>query len=153
MSVHYISDSVIVSTTGCSYFEGTKSYQNYSHELKALIKQWNPSSSWRPKDLRNCLPTFFAIEGLSSDVTEQYLGHASRSITARHYIPRLNSSSLGEGGELERMMNVFRRLVIQPLTKACRQRGSAEILNFFEPDESDDESSGQAVGNEEAPRL
>ncbi|MCX7013891.1 MAG: hypothetical protein NTW86_15290 [Candidatus Sumerlaeota bacterium] len=61
---------------------------------------WNPRLEWQPKDLRNCLPTFEAREGLLTDVVEQYLGHAPRTVTARHHIPRLGSVHGGGSSRL-----------------------------------------------------
>ena len=66
----------------------------------------------KSKDLRNCLPTFAVMQGLLNDVWEQYLGHAPRTVTARHYIPRLASASIGESEALERQMELFSLQVI-----------------------------------------
>ena len=84
-----------------------------------------------PRNLRNCLPTFAVMSGLLSDVWEQYLGHAPRSITARHYIPRLASASHGEAEALERQANLFQLHVVQPLEKAMDSNGVNDIKEVY----------------------
>jgi len=77
--VRSVTDAVLLSKQGHSYCDGRDCYQNYSWEIGQAIREWNPKVSWRSKDLRNCLFTFFAIRGPGRDVTEQYLGHAPKS--------------------------------------------------------------------------
>ena len=104
-------------------------WQNYSKMVSTAIRSWNSNISWKPKDLRNALPTFAASEGILSDLWEQYLGHAPRTVTARHYLPRLGSASAGEKKELERQMLLFQRLVIEPLENAIQ----GKTVNLFSP--------------------
>ncbi len=122
-------EAVVVRPLGGAYGDD---WPAYGKHVLAEIKKWNPKIEWKTKDLRKCLPTFAAISGLRNDVWEQYFGHAPRSITARHYIPRLASASHGESEALERQANLFRFHVVQPLEKAMDSKGEARILNFFE---------------------
>jgi len=128
--VQAIHEAVIVCREGIGYGEG--SWFNYSKEVSAAIRQWNPKILWKPKDLRNCLPTFAVMKGILGDVWEQFIGHAPRSITARHYVPRLAGVSTGEFDALERQMKVFRLHVTGPLNEAIAEIERAEILNNFE---------------------
>lgn len=112
-------------------------WQNYSKRITAAIREWNPNVDWKPKDLRNCLPTFGAIQGLLNDVWEQYLGHAPKSVTARHYIPRLASASLGEVEALDRNMDLFRNHLIRPLERVIQDESKGRVLNIFEHPPSD----------------
>jgi integrase len=129
----HVEGPVVMSPKGCSYADGQRCWNNYSHRLKAAFKAWNPAIEWAPKDLRNCLPQFWASTGRSSDISEQYLGHTPKTVTGRHYIARLSAVSKGEAEALDRQMNLFRQLVIEPLDEAIARDGSAEILNIFEP--------------------
>ena len=61
--------------------------------------------------------TLGALRGFAGDALEQYVGHAPRTVTARNYIPRLSSASIGEAAELESHMDTFRRLVVEPIEK------------------------------------
>lgn len=127
-----INAPVVVSLTGCSYAAGVRSYCNYSRELSGSIQKWNAKVDWQPKDLRNAIPTFCAMHGLSGDVSEMYIGHAPKSVTARHYIPRLASASLGETKALERMMAAFKLQVVEPINQALVAGKTPKILNIFE---------------------
>ena len=75
------------------------------------------------------------MAGSLNDVWEQYLGHAPRSITARHYIPRLASVSSGETDALIRQMDLFRLHVVDPLDQVIAARNEAKILKNFERSE------------------
>ena len=103
----------------------------FSVKLREIAKM-NPNLGWKPKDLRNCLPTFAAMQGLLNDVWEQYIGHAPRTITGRHYLPRLAFASDGEEEVIDAQMDLFRFQVIEPLEKAINGKQSGKILNFFE---------------------
>jgi len=129
---------VLLSKKGCPY---GKWWANYSKELAKTLREWKPRIEWKPKDLRNCLPTFAVTHGLQSEVWEQYIGHAPRSVTARHYIPRLASASLGESNALERQMELLRFHVTNHADRAVATGDTPRILNFFEPrpQESGDE--------------
>ncbi len=109
-----------------------RDYLVYSKTVRKQLRQWNPKVEWAPKDLRNCLPTFAATKGLLNDVWEQYLGHSPKTITARHYIPRLASPSLGEGEALQRQVKLFESLVLDPLEQAILEGEGHEALNIFE---------------------
>lgn len=88
------------------------------------------------KDLRNCLPTFAVIHGLHNDVWEQYIGHSPKSVTSRHYVPRLSSVSRGQSEALERQMRIFHYHVTEPLDQAILNASVGDsvggILNIFE---------------------
>ena len=106
-------------------------HHNYGKTVSKAIRSWNSRISWKPKDLRNALPTFAASNGILSDLWEQYLGHAPKTVTARHYLPRLASASAGESEELERQMELFRRLVIGPLEAGIQ----GQAVNLFSPEQ------------------
>lgn len=128
---------VVLSTEGYA-FDGT-SWLNYSKlltrvmrgnspmkktkkgitpTLKPHVTVWNTKIEWQPKDLRNCLPTLAATEGVLNVAWEQYIGHAAKGVTQRHYIPRIGSATEGEKDALERNMAVFRRQVVAVVEKA-----------------------------------
>lgn len=104
-------------------------WQNYSRMVSTAICSWNSKISRKPKDLCNAPPTFAASEGILSNLWEQHLGHAPRTVTARHSILRLGSANEGEEEELERQMGLFRHLVIEPLDNAILGEG----VNLFSP--------------------
>jgi len=115
---------VLVGMHGLSYEE----YRSYGRQVRAAIKQWNRQCDWAPKDLRNCMPTFASIHGIHSELWEQYIGHAPRTVTGRHYVPRLASSTTGERAALERQMALFRRVVVDPFERGA----SAENGNIWQ---------------------
>lgn len=127
--VREVREPVVASAKGFAYGEW---WVNYSKEVSGALKSWNSKIPWKPKDLRNCLPTFAVMEGLLNDVWEQYLGHAPRSVTARHYVPRLASVSAGEGEALEMQMNLFRLHVLEPLQRTIEAKSGRGILKNFE---------------------
>lgn len=122
---------VLLSKKGCPY---GKWWANYSKQVVKALREWNPRIEWKPKDLRNCLPTFAVTQKLHNDVWEQYIGHAPMSVTAKHYIPRLASASRGESSALERQMALFRFRVTDFLDRAIERGSEPRILNFFEHD-------------------
>lgn len=134
---------VVESSTGCSYVEGIDSWRNFGREMSSLIREWNAKVGWAPKDLRNCLPTFAMNERLHDHLWEQYIGHAARSVTERHYVHRLTSASPGEFEALERQLEVLRLRVVDPLEKAMEAGSGPRILNVFEGKgvESDDRTA------------
>lgn len=125
-------------------------WENYSKEVRAAIRQWKPAIEWKPKDLRNCLPTFAVMTGMQGDVWEQYIGHAPRSVTARHCIPRLAAVSEGEENALRRQMDLFRFHVTSPLDQAIQTVRCGRILNFFELPGSNQRMSSKRLENEQA---
>ena len=120
-------EAVVRTLSGTAH--GGTSWMNWSKALTRAIRTWNPDVDWKPKDLRNCLPTFAATEGLLNDLWEQYLGHAPRTVTAQHYIPRLTSVTQGEAGALEKQMGLFRLHVTEPVNRAVAKTGS-ELHDF-----------------------
>ena len=86
---------------------------------------------WQVKDLRNAVPTALAMTGMASDASEQYMGHAPKGITARHYIPRLSAVTKAEEGAFAQAMNVFKTLIVDHVNRIAEGSG-AKILNFFE---------------------
>ena len=121
---------VVCSKRGVPYTGG--SWQNYSQEMRLVIRAWNEKIDWTPKDLRNTLSTFATLEGVNGDVWEQYIGHAPKSVTARHYIPRLASASLGEQNVLEKHMAIFRFHVVDRLNEAVKSGFRHDFLKNFE---------------------
>lgn len=93
--------------------------------LPNLGDPWNKDCEWQPKDLRNCLPTLAATEGVLGVVWEQYIGHAARGVSARHYIPRLTAATAGEKDALKQAMDVFRRLVVEVVETAIERAKAA----------------------------
>lgn len=122
-------DHVLLSSKGLPYDEG--SWFNYSKDVSAAMREWSAGIDWMPKDLRNCLPTFSATEGISNVVWEQYIGHAPHTVTATNYIPRLGARSKGEREALGEQMAIFFQHVVEPVNKAVRGEGKKR-LNFFE---------------------
>ena len=53
-----------------------------------------------------------------SDWWEQYVGHAPKTVAARHYLYRLAAPTQGEQAELERRMELLRHHVTRPLDAA-----------------------------------
>jgi len=119
--VQLIQEPVIATSDGQAYGD----YSFYSLKLKAAMKQWNPRIGWRPKDLRNALPTFGNSEGIWSNIWEQYIGHSPRTVTARHYIPRLAWVSSGEKEALKKQMDLFRKYVVGPVNEALKNQEKA----------------------------
>lgn len=115
--IQEIQEHVIVGKKGKGFVDS----ESYTKILKREIVRWNPKLTWKVKDLRNCLPTFASLSGISNDIWEQYLGHAPRTVTATHYIPRLSTVSRGEKEVLEKQMDYFRLHVTQPLDKAIAE--------------------------------
>jgi integrase len=101
---------VIRTSTGLGYTR-KDGWRQYSHELRNWMREWNNDLSWAPKDLRNCLPTFATMAGIKNDLWEQYIGHAPASITAKHYVPKLTSASIGEREALLSAMDTLRKIV------------------------------------------
>ncbi|MFH0794039.1 MAG: hypothetical protein V2A74_08405 [bacterium] len=126
-------EEVVTSPRGLPYGDN---WVNYSKLVTKALRKWNPGIEWKPKDLRNCLPTFAVMHGLLNDVWEQYIGHAPKSVTARHYIPRLASRSTGEGEALRRQTNLFELHVTEPLNRAVLGEFEVKILNNFEREAS-----------------
>jgi integrase len=115
------SDPVVPSPKGISYMSGKDSYCNYSKRLKRLIRDWNADVDWAPKDLRNAVPTFGVINGIFTSLWEQYIGHAPRTVTARHYTPKLTTATRGERDALDRQMDLFRTLIVAPIEAELAQ--------------------------------
>ncbi len=91
---------------------------SYSRLMGKAITRWNTRCEWAPKDLRNCLPTFAIMEGIHGAIWEQYIGHSPKTITERHYVPRLGSGTHGEEAALARQVELFGRLVVAPIEEA-----------------------------------
>lgn len=108
-------DAVLRSPKG---FPWGDSWINYSKEVVQALRAWNPKVDWKPKDLRNCLTTFAVCQGIMSDWWEQYVGHAPKTVAARHYLYRLAAPTQGEQAELERRMELLRHHVTRLLDAA-----------------------------------
>jgi integrase len=133
---------VVPNPSGGSYMTGFESYHNFTGPLRLAMREWNAAAGWQVKDLRNAVPTALAMAGLASDASEQYMGHAPKGITARHYIPRLTTVTRGEAKAFDQAMSVFKSLVVDHVNRIATE-GEAKILNFFEqgPVESEAESA------------
>lgn len=129
--VEEIDGGRVVTSPAGTPFEG-KNWQNYSLRLKAEIRAWNSRIDWAPKDLRNCIMTLAALRGFSGDLLEQFVGHAPKSVTARNYIPRLSSASIGEAAELENAMETFRQLVVEPIEREIHAIEDRQIAKVIE---------------------
>ncbi len=101
---------------------GYRHWEHYSRALAREMKRWNPEVSWSPKDLRNAIPTWAASVGRQGSLIEQYIGHAPKDVTSRHYVPRIGSVSRGEEEELKKAMALFRDQVVEPLNAAIEGR-------------------------------
>jgi len=121
-------EPVAVGTRGDRYHD----YTAYGRQMRAALLKWNVRCDWAPKDLRNCLPTFAAMNGLQGALWEQYIGHAPETVTARHYVPRLTSWTAGERSALNGQMDLFRRLVVDHLETRVRALASPETCNFLQ---------------------
>lgn len=115
-------DPVVPSPLGVSYMSGQDSYHNYGKRLRRYFLQWNAASTWAPKDLRNALTTFATLERIHSCIWEQYIGHAPVGVTARHYTPKLTSSTRGEDEALKQQMDLFRKLVLGPVEEKIARK-------------------------------
>ena len=109
---------------------GKWSFTNYAKELRDAMREWNAEVGWLVKDLRNAVPTALAMAGLACDASEQYMGHAPKGITARHYIPRLSAVTRGEEAAFAQAMQVFKILVVEHINRMA-SGSEAKILNFF----------------------
>lgn len=127
-----VREHVILSSKGLPYDEG--SWFNYSKDVSGAMRKWNAGIDWTPKDLRNCLPTYAATEGIHNVIWEQYIGHAPHTVTATNYIPRLGARSKGEREALGEQMAIFYQHVVEPVNRARRGEGKKR-LNYFEPRE------------------
>jgi len=135
--VRPLQEPVVIGERG----EGYSEYCSYGRQVRAAFRRWNPHCDWAPKDLRNCLPTHAAMNGLQGSLWEQYIGHAPGTVTERHYVPRLTSRTSGERSALGRQMALFRRLVVEPLEQATSAQAAPVTCNTLQP------------GNSEAARI
>lgn len=148
-------EHVVLSPTGCS-FVGGNSFRNYSNRLSKSFRVWNEKVDWSPKDLRNCILTWAVMEDRHSEVWEQYVGHSPRSITARHYIPRLAHATSGEKNALEKQMAAFRFQITEPLNleiAKAQNEGEVKILNFFEPATPNEPSGTESFQESKTPQV
>ena len=121
-------DPVVPNLMGFSYMSGKDSSHNYSKRLRSHLREWKAATGWAAKDPRNALPTFAVIEGIHSNLWEQYIGHAPVGVTARHYTPKLTSATRGEGNALDRQKDLFRILVLGPIEeKMSRKRHNERV--------------------------
>jgi integrase len=116
--VQDLQGAVVTNRSGFGYGQN---WLNYSKEMSAAIKNWNHQVSWKPKDLRNCLPTFAVAQGIHSSIWEHYIGHAPKTVTERHYIPRFASVSIGGDEALEKQMELFSKAVTDPIDAAIEE--------------------------------
>lgn len=123
-----LSDTVIVNRCGGAY---GKYWINYSKEVRKLLKEWNPKIQWTTKDLRNALPTFAIMSGIHNDIWEQYISHAPRSVTMRHYVCKLMVSSQGEANELERQIELIRKQVTEPIESEISMKLITKIIDVI----------------------
>jgi integrase len=131
--VRLLADHVVVGERGQAF----EDHCSYGRQIRSALREWNPSIDWAPKDLRNCLLTYSVGAGLHGTVWEQYVGHAPKSVTERHYVPRLAVRSMGEENALLRQMDLFRNLVCQPVDDFIAKGGSCMILQVAVGDEAE----------------
>ena len=123
---------VVPSPTGKPY-TGT-SWSNYAKRLGKLIRAWNKEIGWSPKDLRNAIQQLAASIGKGDDpVWEQYVGHAPRTVAAKHYLAKLTRGNIacrsrGERESLDQRMSILRREVVEQV----EAHFEAARLNLFE---------------------
>jgi RNA polymerase-interacting CarD/CdnL/TRCF family regulator len=106
------------------------------------MRKWNAGIDWTPKDLRNCLPTFSATEGISNVVWEQYIGHAPHNVEehtspkpkpvnmvvrARQYQEMLRTGVINNRADLARQEKMARARITQVMSLLYLPE---EILNF-----------------------
>lgn len=112
---------------GAPYDRGTDSWHNYAKLVRAALRDYcahlnderakggskaKINLKWQVKNFRNVLPTLAELRGFRSSALEAYLGHSAKDVTGKHYVPRLAAGSIGEATELDRVMEMFRRLVV-----------------------------------------
>ena len=97
---------------------GDEGEGEYSRAISHAIKEWNPRVAWKTKDLRNTILTWATVNKRLDDLWEQYVGHAPKSVTALHYVPRLGTVTTGDRHELDSAMDIFRRHVTGPIDHA-----------------------------------
>jgi integrase len=127
-------DPVVPNPSGFSFVRTHGSWKNYANRLRKAIHAWNPKLDWTPKDLRNCLPTLAELEGVGGTIFEQYIGHSPKTITERHYVPRIASVTEGEEDELDRQMQHFRRLVVDHIECKMARKGHDTGIDEQSPD-------------------
>lgn len=94
----------------------------FGKAMSEAIRQWKAAVPWRGGDLRNAIPTWAKAVGRGGDpMIEEYIGHAPRGVTARHYAGRLMAVSRGEREDLDRRMEFARSTIIVPLEEAIEK--------------------------------
>ena len=85
--------------------------------------KWNKKLDIAPKDWRNVVITHANLNNYDGSFLECYVGHSPRSISEKHYFPRLNSikpDSRGQEQALEKVKEVFTEHVVRHLEEDVR---------------------------------
>jgi len=113
-------DFVVLGYKGKPFTE----FRHYSSAVRKHFRRWKPDIDWAPKDLRNALPTFATMQGFHGPVLEQYIGHSPKTVTSRHYVPKLTVKTKGEALVLKERMELFREQVLKPIEEVIQEQGS-----------------------------
>ena len=70
------------------------------------MRKWNKDLDIAPKDWRNVVITHAKLKGYDGSVLESYVGHSPRSISDKHYFPRLSSIQTHSRGQEQMLMKV-----------------------------------------------
>lgn len=129
-NVKLLNGHVVTNVDGVDGYE--QDYHSYSRRVRKHLREWNSKVTWPVKDLRNCLVTFCQDCGLQSELFDQYIGHAGRSISDLHYKPRrLETFTKAERKRQEHALHVFRRLVIEPIDAGLTGHRPQMVLQLF----------------------
>ncbi|MEQ8821205.1 MAG: site-specific integrase [Sumerlaeia bacterium] len=122
-----VAGHVVVDSDGRGY----KDHKAYSRRVRDCRRAWNSDVTWPPKDLRNCLVTFCEDCGLQTALFEQYVGHAAKTVSDMSYKPRrLATFTKAERTRQEHALDVYRRLVIEPIEAGLRGQRPRMVLQL-----------------------
>ena len=82
------------------------------------MRKWNPDLDIAPKDWRNVVITHAKLNNYDGSLLECYVGHSPRSVSEKHYFPRLTSiipNSRGQEEALKKVKMVFTEHVVRHL--------------------------------------
>ena len=98
-------------------------YNSYSRLLKRAMRKWNPDLDIAPKDWRNVVITHAKLNNYDGSFLECYVGHSPRSISEKHYFPRLTGIQIHSRGQeqaLKKVKEVFTEHVVKYLEEDMR---------------------------------
>ena len=85
--------------------------------------KWNPDLDIAPKDWRNVVITHAKLNNYDGSFLECYIGHSPRSISEKHYFPRLTgiqTHSRGQEEMLKKVKEIFTEHVVRHLEEDVR---------------------------------